>query len=57
LIVWLIDEKKKYGLLKIEPSFEGEGVTVDQTKGIIFHFQQYGDKQNSYKNLLLDIAK
>ena len=57
LIVWLIDEKKKYGLLKIEPSFEGEGVTVDQTKGIIFHFQQYGDEQNSYKSLLLDITK
>jgi hypothetical protein len=57
LIVWLIDEQKRYGITKIEPSFEGEGVNVDQTKGIIFHFQQHGDNKNSYKDLLLDISK
>jgi hypothetical protein len=57
LIIWLKNDKKKYGLTKIEPSFEGEGPKVDQTKGIIFHFQQHGDSQNSYKDLLLDITK
>jgi hypothetical protein len=30
-----------YSLTKIEPSFEGGGVDVSQTKGIIFHFQQF----------------
>lgn len=57
IIIWLNDGKKKYGLTKIEPSFEGEGSKVDQTKGIIFHFQQHGDSSNCYKKLLLDIAK
>jgi hypothetical protein len=57
LIVWLIDDQKRYGITKIEPSFEGEGVNVDQTKGIIFHFQQHSENGNSYKDLLLDIAK
>jgi hypothetical protein len=57
VIIWLNDGKKKYGLTKIEPSFEGEGLKVDQTKGIIFHFQQYGDSSNCYKKLLLDITK
>lgn len=57
VIVWLNDGKKKYGLTKIEPSFEGEGLKVDQTKGIIFHFQQHGDSENNYKKLLLDITE
>ena len=57
LIIWLKTSKQKYGITKIEPSFEGEGLKVDQTKGIIFHFQQHGDSQNSYKDLLLDITK
>ena len=57
VIIWVNDGKKKYGLTKIEPSFEGEGSRVDQTKGIIFHFQQHGDSSNCYKKLLLDIAK
>lgn len=57
VIIWLNDGKKKYGLTKIEPSFEGEGSKVDQTKGIIFHFQQHGDSSNCYKKLLLDITK
>ena len=57
LIIWLKDGEKKYGLTKIEPSFEGEGLKVDQTKGIIFHFQQHGDSENNYKKLLLDVAK
>lgn len=57
IIIWLNDGKKKYGLTKIEPSFEGEGSKVDQTKGIIFHFQQHGDSSNCYKKLLLDITK
>ena len=57
IIIWLNHGKKKYGLTKIEPSFEGEGSKVDQTKGIIFHFQQHGDSSNCYKKLLLDITK
>ena len=57
IIIWLNDGKKRYGLTKIEPSFEGEGLKVDQTKGIIFHFQQHGDSSNCYKKLLLDISK
>ncbi len=57
VIIWLNDGKKKYGLTKIEPSFEGAGSKVSQTKGIIFHFQQHGDNSNNYKKLLLDVIK
>lgn len=57
LIIWLKNSEKKYCLTKIEPSFEGEGLKVDQTKGIIFHFQQFGTDENNYKKLLLDITQ
>jgi hypothetical protein len=56
-IIWLKDKNQKYCLMKIEPSFEGEGPKVDQTKGIIFHFQQFGTSENNYKKLLLDITQ
>jgi hypothetical protein len=48
-----------YCIARIEPTFEGKGIRVSQTKGIIFQFQQYPDTADStarhYKRLLLDI--
>ena len=57
LIVWIIVKNERYCLTKIEPSFEGMGPRVDQTKGIVFHFQQFPKEGNHYKKLLLDITQ
>jgi hypothetical protein len=56
-IVWIIVNQKRYCLTKIEPSFEGKGIRVEQTKGIVYHFQQFPKDGNHYKKLLLDIAQ
>lgn len=57
LIIKLKVNDVTYGLTKIEPSFDGENMTVSQTKGIIFYFQQYPNSGNHFKKLFLDIAK
>ena len=57
LIVWIIINNERYCLTKIEPSFEGMGTRVNQTKGIVFHFQQFPNEGNHYKKLLLDISQ
>ena len=57
LIIWIIVKNERYCLTKIEPSFEGMGTRVDQTKGIVFHFQQFPNEGNHYKKLLLDISQ
>lgn len=49
------DGKSTYVLTRIEQSFEGARVNVSQTKGIIFHFQQYPQIGLNYKRLLLDL--
>lgn len=57
LIINLRLSDRVYGLTKIEPSFDGESVTVSQTKGIIFYFQQYPNTGNHFKKLFIDISK
>ena len=66
LIVWVILNGQRYGLTKIEPSFEGAKPEVSQTKGVIYHFQQHPEPQvlssvvnedKNYKDLLRDICK
>lgn len=59
LIINLELNGKIYGLTKIEPSFEGAGSKISQTKGIIYHFQQYPNNSNSnhFKKLFFEIAK
>ena len=64
LLIFIAVNGKKYCLTKIEPSFEGSATDVIQTKGVIFHFQQYPlknaarDKElGSFKDLLQDISK
>jgi len=47
--------KSTYVLTRIEQSFEGSKPNVSQTKGIIFHFQQYPQVGLNYKQLLLDL--
>jgi len=56
LIVELLVNDKTYGLTKIEPSFEGMMENVSQTKGIIYHFQEYFEPTSklSYKDLMMD---
>ena len=56
LIIELLLNDKTYGLTKIEPSFEGALEIVSQTKGIIYHFQEYSNPSTnlSYKDLMLD---
>ncbi len=56
LIIGLEIEDTKYYLTKIEPSFEGAAKDVSQTKGIIFHFQQYPNSGNHFKRLFIDIT-
>jgi hypothetical protein len=48
---------EKYCVTKIEPSFDGASITAEQTKGIIYYFQQHQKDGNNYKKLLLDITK
>ncbi len=59
LIINLELNGKIYSLTKIEPSFEGAGSKISQTKGIIYHFQQYPNTSNSnhFKKLFFDISK
>jgi hypothetical protein len=56
LIIGLKIDNTNYYLTKIEPSFEGAAANVSQTKGIIFHFQQYPNAGNHFKKLFIDIA-
>jgi hypothetical protein len=57
IIVRITVSNKTYCLTKIEPSFEGKKTSVSQVKGIIYHFQQYEDVDNSWKKLIFDVVK
>ena len=59
LILELVLDDRTYGLTKIEPSFEGLAENVSQTKGIIFHFQQYKNPASGlgFSDLLTEIGK
>jgi len=48
---------EKYCVTKIEPSFDGASISAEQTKGIIYYFQQHQKDGNNYKKLLLDVTK
>jgi len=56
-IVWLDVNGIEYGLTKIEPAFDGAKNTTEQTKGIIFYFQQHPNSGNHYKQLLVDLVE
>ncbi len=56
-LVWVQMNGSNYCLTKIEPSFEGAKPTVEQTKGVVFHFQQHPAEGNHYKRLLLDLIQ
>jgi hypothetical protein len=57
MIIRVAIKNQIYCLTKIEPSFEGKSPSVSQTKGIIYHFQQYQDHDNNWKKLILDVLK
>lgn len=57
LIVNLRLKNEVYCVTKIEPSFDGASITAEQTKGIIYYFQQHQKTGNNYKKLLLDVSK
>jgi hypothetical protein len=57
IIVRIKIKDKTYCLTKIEPSFEGKNSSVSQTKGIIYHFQQFQDTDNNWKKLIFDVLK
>jgi hypothetical protein len=57
LVINVSVDGTKYCITKIEPSFEGAGKKVLQTKGVVFHFQQHMKTGNHYKQFLFDIAK
>ena len=57
LVVEVLIGNETYGLTRIEPSFEGDGTHVGQTKGIIYHFQQFPNAGNHYIKLFLDVMK
>ena len=57
LIVNIEIDGKTYCVTKIEPSFDGASLEAEQTKGIVFYFQQHQKSGNNYKQLLIDIAK
>jgi hypothetical protein len=57
LIIEVLIGNETYGLTRIEPSFEGDGTHVGQTKGIIYHFQQFPNAGNHYIKLFLDVMK
>ena len=52
LVITIVYNDKKYGITKIEPSFEGWKEDVSQTKGIIYHFQQYNSTNGSIWDLI-----
>ncbi len=56
-IIWVELNGSRYCLTKIEPSFEGARHDTEQTKGIIFHFQQHLTAGNTYKKLFLDLIQ
>ena len=56
-IIWVDFNGTRYGLTKIEPAFDGTKVSVEQTKGVIFYFQEHPRKGKSYKDLLVDLVK
>jgi hypothetical protein len=57
LIIFLKFADVKYGITKIEPSFDGAKKNVSQTKGIIYYFQQYPNNTNHIWQLLKNISK
>jgi hypothetical protein len=57
IIVRITIMDRTYCLTKIEPSFEGKNSSVSQTKGIIYHFQQFQDTDNNWKKLIFDVLK
>lgn len=59
LILELVLDDRTYGLTKIEPAFEGLAEKVSQTKGIIFHFQQYKNPASGlgFSDFLTEIGK
>ena len=57
LIIEVSMNSETYGLTRIEPSFEGDGLHVGQTKGIIYHFQQFPNAGNHYIKLFLDVMQ
>lgn len=57
LIIEVNSNSGSYGLTRIEPSFEGDGLHVGQTKGIIYHFQQFPNAGNHYIKLFLDVMQ
>jgi hypothetical protein len=57
LIVNLRLQNEVYCVTKIEPSFDGASISAEQTKGIIYYFQQHQKTGNNYKKLLLDVSK
>jgi hypothetical protein len=57
LIIEVTSNSGSYGLTRIEPSFEGDGLHVGQTKGLIYHFQQFPNAGNHYIKLFHDVMQ
>jgi len=57
LVIEVSMNDKDYVLTRIEPSFEGSSPTIEQTKGVIYHFQQFPRTGNHWVQLFLYVMQ
>lgn len=56
-IVWVTFGAERYCFVKIEAAFDGASPAAEQTKGIIYYFQQHLREGNHYKKLFADLTQ